>query len=175
MASRSYTVSSKTGKRGYSDSPASSQPAKKRKSTGKSVNSYNDNDDDDCRETTYDELAEARAQAVLAGVSESKPKRARKKKGEEQEEKRLRRFRVKAPATYNERLYRVRTQRMFLIDRTAGTSEDGSPEEEFDIAGTTGNIYQVRIGKVPTCSCPDNEKGNQCKHIIYVGSIAFGI
>jgi hypothetical protein len=144
MASRSYTVSSKTatGKRCYSESPVSFQPAKRRKSTGraKTVNYYDD-DGDDCRVTSYSEFEEAAAQAALAGLNESKPKRARKKKGEEPEEKRLRRFRAKPPATYNERLYRVRTQRMFLIDRTQGTSEDGSPEEEFDIAGTTGNIY----------------------------------
>ncbi|KUJ12108.1 uncharacterized protein LY89DRAFT_538976, partial [Mollisia scopiformis] len=92
-----------------------------------------------------------------------------KKKGEEPEEKRLKRFRIKPPLSYIERLERVKAQRMFLIDRNRTTGEDGTHEEEiFDIAGTTGNIYQVTISKVPTCSCPDAAKGNQCKHIIYV-------
>jgi len=26
----------------------------------------------------------------------------------------------------------------------------------------------VTVNKVPSCTCPDAEKGNQCKHIIYV-------
>lgn len=44
---------------------------------------------------------------------------------------------------------------------------EGFPEMEFDMAGTTGNVYKVIIGKVPFCSCPDSLKGNQCKHICY--------
>jgi hypothetical protein len=85
----------------------------------------------------------------------------------EPEEKRLRLFRKKAPQTYLERLHRVRTQRMFLIDRQRNLSESRSHEEEiFDIAGTTGNLYQVTISKQPSCTCPDCKKGNQCKHII---------
>ncbi|KAI9697034.1 MAG: hypothetical protein M1836_004995 [Candelina mexicana] len=83
------------------------------------------------------------------------------------EEKRLRRFRSSAPKTYQEKLERAVTQRMFVIGRTRrGTPE--VPEEAIDLAGTTGNIYQVTIGKEPMCTCPDNQKGNQCKHIIYV-------
>lgn len=56
---------------------------------------------------------------------------------------------------------------MFVIDRTRGGTEE-APEETIDLAGSTGNIYSVHIGKLPTCTCPDNQKGNQCKHIIYV-------
>jgi len=124
-----------------------------------------DNYDDD------EEEVEARAQDALAGI-EDKPKRARKKKGEEPEEKRLRRHRAKAPGTYLERLGRVRTQRMFLIDRNRTMSADGThEEEELDIAGSTGNVYKVTVGKIPDCTCPDAVKGNQCKHIIYVSSM----
>ncbi|KAL9634655.1 MAG: hypothetical protein Q9204_002903 [Flavoplaca sp. TL-2023a] len=36
------------------------------------------------------------------------------------------------------------------------------------MAGTTGNIYTITITHLPTCTCPDNRKGNQCKHIVYV-------
>ncbi len=36
------------------------------------------------------------------------------------------------------------------------------------MAGTTGNIYSITINQVPSCTCPDNQKGNQCKHIVYV-------
>lgn len=116
-----------------------------------------------------DEGAAAEAQAALACIGSPKPKRSRNKNGKGPEEKRLRRFRAKPPRSYLDRLDRVRTQRMFLIDRNQSTSEDGTHEREaFDIAGTTGNIYTITISKIPTCTCPDAAKGNQCKHIIYV-------
>ncbi len=112
---------------------------------------------------------------VISGIDDaSKPKRARKKQGEEPEEKRLKRFRQKPPLTYLERLARVKTQRMFLIDRNRNASEDGTHEEEvFDLAGSTGNIYQITISKIPKCTCPDAGNGNQCKHIIYVCALTF--
>jgi hypothetical protein len=95
--------------------------------------------------------------------------RKRPRKGEPPEEKRLRVFRKHAPQSYLERLDRVRNQRMFLIDRERKASMDGNHDEEvFDIAGTTGNIYQVKISEVPSCTCSDAKKGNQCKHIVYV-------
>jgi len=71
----------------------------------------------------------------------SKPKRVKKAKAEsdEPEEKRLRRHRARAPVTYLERLNRVRTQRMFLINRNRTMNKDRTHEEEvFDIAGSTG-------------------------------------
>ncbi|GME63194.1 ring finger domain protein [Neofusicoccum parvum] len=56
---------------------------------------------------------------------------------------------------------------MFVIDRARGGT-DACPEENVEIAGTTGNIYTVNISQVPSCTCPHAKKGNQCKHIIYV-------
>lgn len=56
--------------------------------------------------------------------------------------------------------------RMFVIDRTRGGLE--VPEEKIDLAGTTGNVYSITICQLPSCTCPDNQKGNQCKHIVYV-------
>ena len=105
-----------------------------------------------------------------------------------QEEKRLRLFRKKAPYSYLEKLARATSQRyfeismsftffhrmliiygrMFILERMPGGTED-FPEETIAIAGSTGNIYNVTICQVPRCTCPDNLKGNQCKHIIYVG------
>lgn len=120
----------------------------------------------------YDEKPSILAQDELKGTN-SKPKRPRKKKDGEPVEKRLRKQRAKPPGAYLERLGRVRSQRMFLIDRNRRLCHDGTHEQEiFDIAGTTGNIYQVTISKVPSCTCPDSSKGNQCKHIIYVGRIS---
>lgn len=100
------------------------------------------------------------------GGTESKKPRKKKVKGEEQ---RLRRFREAPPKTFNDRLARVQTQRMFMLKRKRTVSADGTYEEEaFDVAGSTGNVYQVLISKQPTCSCPDARNGNQCKHFIYV-------
>ena len=81
------------------------------------------------------------------------------------EEKRLRRYRSQAPSSYLEKLHRATTQRMFVIDRAR---DDEALEETVLMAGTTGNIYSVTIGLVPSCTCPDHQKGNQCKHIVYV-------
>jgi uncharacterized Zn finger protein len=200
MASRSYTVPSKTGKgRASKDIQEGASPAymaqvlgiKRVKSTtpvspvvqlqgaimadiSQTISQFmkkrkvtevaQDYDEED-------EFAAAQAQDALAGI-QSKPKRAKLQKNKE---KRLRVFRKKAPQSYLERLDRVRSQRMFLIDRNRNLSADGTHEEEvFDIAGTTGNIYQVTITKQPHCTCPDSGKGNQCKHIIYVSSQSCG-
>lgn len=56
---------------------------------------------------------------------------------------------------------------MFVISRSR-EGKDGALEENVDIVGTTGNIYRVTITLEPRCTCPDNRKGNQCKHIVYV-------
>ena len=56
---------------------------------------------------------------------------------------------------------------MFVIDRVRH-EVDGCPEEVIELAGSTGNVYEVTIGRQPSCTCPDNQKGNQCKHIVYV-------
>lgn len=89
-------------------------------------------------------------------------------------EKRLRPYRNHAPQTYQARYERALTQRMFLIDRqrTTRSDEHGEYKEEvFDMAGTTGNVYQVTISKLPKCTCPDwRNNRSQCKHIIYVSS-----
>jgi hypothetical protein len=41
------------------------------------------------------------------------------------------------------------------------------PEEILTIAGTTGNVYTITIGPVPTCDCPQGKMGVQCKHIVF--------
>lgn len=64
---------------------------------------------------------------------------------------------------------------MFVLGRERANSGDCPydkevcPMESVDIAGTTGNIYTVQIGHIPTCTCPSFGKGTSpCKHIIYV-------
>ena len=37
------------------------------------------------------------------------------------------------------------------------------------VLGSTGNVYTVHIGKLPSCTCPDNRhKDHLCKHILFV-------
>lgn len=59
---------------------------------------------------------------------------------------------------------------MFVIERTRGGTDE-VPEELIVMAGSTGNLYNINVGLVPSCSCPDNKKGNQCKHIVYVNTL----
>ncbi|KAF4538981.1 Ring finger domain protein [Lasiodiplodia theobromae] len=79
----------------------------------------------------------------------------------------INRFRDKAPQSFNAVKERALTQRMFVIERSRGGTDD-CPEENVEIAGTTGNVYNVNISLLPSCTCPHAAKGHQCKHIIYV-------
>ncbi|EIE26733.1 hypothetical protein COCSUDRAFT_59250 [Coccomyxa subellipsoidea C-169] len=60
--------------------------------------------------------------------------------------------------------------RMFMLDRKtiAPLGSEGGPIEEFAVLGATANVYQVRVGRHPHCTCPDAVKGNLCKHYLYV-------
>ncbi|KAK6005586.1 hypothetical protein QM012_007228 [Aureobasidium pullulans] len=108
-----------------------------------------------------------------AATSSKKLKTLKAGKGAE---KRLKRERSHAPQKYTTVAYRATTQRMVVIDRRRLDNDDcphqtpHCPMEEIDLAGSTGNIYTVRITHVPECTCPDFRVNNnpQCKHIIYV-------
>ncbi|KAJ9660275.1 hypothetical protein H2201_007021 [Coniosporium apollinis] len=83
------------------------------------------------------------------------------------DEKRLRRFRAKPPQSYEAIKQRALTQRMFVIDRRRGGTEE-CPTETVKMVGSTGNVYTVTINKLPSCNCPHALKRFQCKHIVYV-------
>ena len=55
---------------------------------------------------------------------------------------------------------------MIVVGRTRSHA-GGYPQEDIAIVGSTGNIYTVTIGLIPTCTCPDSRKGNECKHKVY--------
>jgi len=57
--------------------------------------------------------------------------------------------------------------RMIVVGRTRSET-GGYPREDIAVVGSTGNIYTVTIGLIPTCTCPDSLKGNECKHKVYV-------
>jgi hypothetical protein len=70
-------------------------------------------------------------------------------------ERRLRPFVAEPDETYKKKLKRIRKERMFMLDRTKSLDRDGHACEMFDIAGSSGNIYQTTIGRKPKCTCMD--------------------
>jgi hypothetical protein len=93
-------------------------------------------------------------------------KRSRRDSDAPVEEKRARQFRKKAPQSYLAVKERALTQRLTVLSRERGS--DDALEEKIIIAGSTGNVYTISIGLVPSCDCPHAKKGNQCKHIVCV-------
>ncbi|KAL3480001.1 hypothetical protein BJX99DRAFT_45679 [Aspergillus californicus] len=152
--------------------PSTPQPKRKRAA------STNDDDSTIPVRKTRQRRAPAPKSAKVVDLTDdvhvtSPPKKAsskgKKAPTEPAPERRERRFRSSPPQTFQQRLQRAVTQRMFVVAQNATISTvDQTPELKFDIVGTTGNLYSTVIGKVPRCSCPDALKGNQCKHICYV-------
>ncbi|EGG02123.1 uncharacterized protein MELLADRAFT_117636 [Melampsora larici-populina 98AG31] len=87
-------------------------------------------------------------------------------------EKRMSRWRATCSIKVQERLARVMVQRFFMVDRTrVGTDL----HEEFQVLGSTGNIYTVVVNQMPSCTCPDWLKGNICKHLLFVFIKVLGV
>jgi len=84
-------------------------------------------------------------------------------------EKRLKRHRSKPTNAISARIERATTQRLYLISASqpATSSQYGGPSITLKILGSTGNVYDVTISKIPTCNCPDHAKGNLCKHLLF--------
>jgi len=99
------------------------------------------------------------------------PKRGRKKADPaadasgSQPEKRGAVFKSNCPQNILDRVERVMTQRIFMIDRNR---IPGQLCEEFSVLGSTGNVYTVTIDHKPRCNCPDAVRGNHCKHILFI-------
>ncbi|OHE99323.1 SWIM zinc finger protein [Colletotrichum orchidophilum] len=106
-----------------------------------------------------------------ASLLSSSPSQVKKPKtaGASTGEKRLRRYRPKPPQSFHEVYHRATTQRFYVLERRRCGTPD-APEEEIELTGSTGNVYTVKIGQTPSCSCPHSMKGNQCKHWLYVMS-----
>ena len=85
----------------------------------------------------------------------------------EPEEKRRRVFRSAPPKAFNAVWQRATSERFFVLKRERDDAGD-CPQELFQLAGTTGNVYSIQISREPSCNCPHALKGNQCKHTIYV-------
>lgn len=77
------------------------------------------------------------------------------------EERRLRPWVQHAP---HDRIARALSQRLYLIESSAV----GANAKKYAVLGSTGNVYQVRVGPLVSCDCPDAAKGNVCKHQLFV-------
>lgn len=82
-------------------------------------------------------------------------------------EKRVVKWQLKCPAATKVRMQRAQDQRLYLIEQTPLSSRWGNAKE-FTILGSTGNVYRVEIGDRVRCNCPDAERGNVCKHQLFV-------
>lgn len=90
-----------------------------------------------------------------------------------QKEKRLAKYRSTCSQKTRARIDRAKTQRMYLVSR--GDVSPDSLECKFVVLGSTGNVYTVKICKKSSCSCPDFQKGNLCKHVLFVLLKVIGI
>lgn len=89
------------------------------------------------------------------------------------QEKRCKRWRTKCPQKVLERIERASTQTMHLISIRPNMKEIQGKKKmvrcDFRLAGSTGNVYKVSLDKVPSCTCPDFEKTQDCcKHIVFI-------
>jgi len=110
------------------------------------------------RSTTGAPGSSAKRRKTTGGGSTTKKKKATPP------EKRLARYRNLCPQKVYERIVRAKSQRMFMI--SAETINEIT--RKYAVLGSTGNVYNVEIGIIPSCSCPDHMKGNTCKHILLI-------
>ncbi|KAL2275359.1 hypothetical protein FJTKL_02111 [Diaporthe vaccinii] len=150
--------------------PASSGNKRKRKRQPTAGHSPTDNNGTPAAPSRHDNCDEGDEEVASGVLVPDVKKKAKKPKdpstADPPAEKRLRRFRPKAPSSFDAVYERATTQRFFLLSRTRSGTAD-CPEELFELTGSTGNIYRVHIQKQPTCSCPHGTAGNQCKHIVW--------
>jgi Ring finger domain/SWIM zinc finger len=106
----------------------------------------------------------------VAAVSKKAEKKA--KKGPPAE-KRIKRYRPSCPKSLHDRWERAATQRLYLIQQSEipvhESVVDESTAVDFTVLGSTGNVYTVSLGLLPTCTCPDfSRRQDTCKHIMFV-------
>lgn len=71
----------------------------------------------------------------------------------------------------DQRIYRAKTQKIYLVNRNVTDKS-----ADFDIMGSTGNIYTVSLNGKPECTCPDHELRNRrCKHILFMLAKIFNV
>ena len=65
----------------------------------------------------------------------------------------------------NSRIEKCKKQKIFLLQ----INDISDTEKTFEIQGSTGNVYTVKINNELSCNCPDYIiRRNRCKHIYFV-------
>ena len=87
-------------------------------------------------------------------------------------EKRAAPFRSSSVASA-QRLERAMSERLYLIERRdlSEVSQSGlvSLRVQFAVLGSTGNVYEVLVARVPSCTCVDfRDRRTVCKHLLFV-------
>ena len=77
-------------------------------------------------------------------------------------------FRSRPSADVLARIGRALQQRLYLVDQRDHSSGTNGLCKEYVVLGSTGNVYNVNIGTIPSCNCPDCTRGHLCKHILFV-------
>jgi hypothetical protein len=67
-----------------------------------------------------------------------------------------------------DRIRRAVSQRLYLVKQDDASCDELGFCRKYTVSGTTGNVYDIQIAQIPSCSCPDFAKGRLCKHIIFV-------
>ena len=87
-------------------------------------------------------------------------------------EKRAARVRASSAAA-SARMARALSERLYLVSRRDASTTSGSGlvtlRHEFAVLGSTGNVYDVAVCRMPSCSCVDHvERKQVCKHLLFV-------
>jgi len=62
------------------------------------------------------------------------------------------------------RIERAKTEKIYLVNRNINNDS-----ALFDVMGSSGKIYQVKLSGHPTCTCPDHSlRKSRCKHILFI-------
>lgn len=100
-------------------------------------------------------------------------KQRRSKRKSPPSEARAHPYRSKCPKEIQDRIGRVSTQRMHLVE---GQPLCGATGYSFTVLGSTGNLYKVELKQTPSCDCPDfSKRSDLCKHILFILLKAIGM
>ncbi|RHZ58866.1 hypothetical protein Glove_367g28 [Diversispora epigaea] len=98
-----------------------------------------------------------------SSTGEGKRKSIKKGYGSSATKRKIRPRKEKRDET-KKRMERAMNEPIHLID----FKEINPTKQEYSILGPTGYVYTTTITTTVTCSCPDFQKGNHCKHILFV-------
>ena len=117
----------------------------------------------------------ATSSSTPAGGTVQRKKKRRKLLNNVEQEKRGAPYRSQPTSGTMIRILRAARQRLYLVTGTDNSTSENR-RMDFQVLGSTGNLYSVEISKRPTCTCPDHlRRNNLCKHIIFTFVKVLGV